>query len=189
MVRFAVVRDAIRTLRIAIARSATTVKSGLSWPREAGRRWGYFGWISFSEVIHRARWAVINGNGEPVANAQVKSWWYRNRISPFLPWAVVPIGRAGFGGCGQTRPGQRDAAGQQGPANDPLQNVRGVHSVSLRFSNFRWAPLPFPRALVKFLRSPDCRSVLSQPAARNASAAMRRARRTDTDWSGPASLS
>lgn len=103
--------------------------------------------ISFRKVIHRARWATDNGNGEPVANAQVKSWWYWNRVSPFLPWAVVPIGGASLGGCSQTQTGHRDAAGQQRPANDPPQSVRCFHRKVLS--------LPIaPYVTVNHLRNP-----------------------------------
>jgi hypothetical protein len=70
----------------------------LSWPREAGLRLedrrGYLGLINFDKVPHNAACRTrTRGRREPMANAQVRSWWHRSHVFPFLPWAVVPLGR------------------------------------------------------------------------------------------------
>jgi hypothetical protein len=70
----------------------------LSWPREAGLRLedrrGYLGLINFDKVPHNAaRRTGTRCRREPVADAQVRSWWHRSRIFPLLSRAVVPIRR------------------------------------------------------------------------------------------------
>src|ERR1700739_3129605 len=98
-----------------------------SWPREAGRRRGHLRLINFDKVIHRARRAANNGNGEPGGYAQVCSFRNGNRALR-MPWALVPIGRASLGGCGQTQASERDAARHQRPGNDPIGGHGGFLS-------------------------------------------------------------